>query len=231
MSDVPRLGILGGTFDPIHRGHVAIAEAARVLASLDRVLLIPAHVPPHRRTPPTASPYHRFAMVALALTDHEGLQASDAELHTAAPSYTDATLQRFTDDGYAPTQLFFITGADAFAEIASWHGYPALLDRAHFIVISRPGYAIDEISQQVPECRARIRDLGLAGDPAPDPQMLTVTSAGPVIFMMRASTPDISSREVRRRLSSGEPLGGLVAPRVEEYIQRHGLYRPSSDGR
>ena len=126
MKTAARLGLLGGTFDPIHVGHVAAADAARTALGLDRVLLLPSHVPPHRPQP-VASAHHRFAMVALAVADHDGLEASDLELTAPGPSYTAATLRRLRDQGFDPSQLFFITGADAFAEIATLARLPELL--------------------------------------------------------------------------------------------------------
>src|SRR5574340_779134 len=139
MSDPPSIGVLGGTFDPIHVGHLDAADAARQALSLDRVLVVPASDPPHRPDDPRASVFHRFALVSLAIADRPTFLASDLELQQPGPSYTSLTLQRLASLGYEPSNLFFIVGADAFAEIATWYDYPALLDRAHFAVVTRPG--------------------------------------------------------------------------------------------
>src|SRR3954454_3904890 len=120
MTFGARLGILGGTLDPVHVGHVETALAARDALSLDRVLLLPSRVPPHRPHQPHASIFHRFAMAALAVNGLDALEASDAELAMPGPSYTADTLDRFHAEGLAGSQIFFIIGADAFAEIETW---------------------------------------------------------------------------------------------------------------
>src|SRR4030095_3769354 len=118
MSADTRVGLLGGTFDPIHLGHLETASAARRALQLDSVCLLPSNVPPHRSQQPTASSHHRFAMTALAVNGLDGLRASDIELSVSGPSYTAETLTRFSQaTGLAVREIFFITGADAFAEI------------------------------------------------------------------------------------------------------------------
>ena len=129
VGHIERLGLLGGTFDPIHMGHLDAAVAARSALALDEVWLVPSRVPPHRHERPHSSPFHRFAMVALAVQEADHLVASDLELGVDGPSYTSGTLERLAAAGWAPWQLFFITGADAFAEIDTWMNYPALLDQ------------------------------------------------------------------------------------------------------
>ncbi len=138
MSPTVRVGLLGGTLDPIHLGHIEAAAAARRALDLDRVYTLPSHLPPHRSQQPVASGYHRFAMTALAVNGVDGLTASDVELRTPGPSYTADTLSRFRErSGLSAAQIFFITGADAFAEIETWYRYPEVLDLAHFVVVSR----------------------------------------------------------------------------------------------
>src|SRR5262249_39122927 len=123
-----RMGLIGGTFDPVHYGHLDAADAARLALGLDEVTFIPAHVPPHRSAQPRASAFHRFALLALALAGRSGYHASDLELGRQGPSFTVDTLRDLHRQGWSPAQLFFIIGADAFAEIATWHEYPAVLD-------------------------------------------------------------------------------------------------------
>jgi nicotinate-nucleotide adenylyltransferase len=211
-----RIGILGGTLDPIHCGHLAAAAAARDAFDLPRVLVIPSHVPPHRPVQPVASPYHRFAMAALAVSGMPRVEACDDELRAEGPSYTADTLERLHRRGYVPPQIFFVTGADAFAEIATWKRYPQVLDLAHFVVVSRPGYAIDALAERLPDLRARMR-------PAAAPAR---TDGSTLIFLLQAPTPDVSSTTVRERLRRGEPLAGLVPPLVETHIRQHHLYDP-----
>src|SRR5262245_61096779 len=128
MTTRLRLGLLGGTFDPIHYGHLDAADAAQHALQLDEVHFIPSHDPPHRPSDPRASGFHRFALVGLALSGHARYRASDLELRRDGPSYTADTLRAMRAEGVSPSQIFFILGADAFAEIATWREFPAVLD-------------------------------------------------------------------------------------------------------
>src|SRR3954452_25161047 len=119
-----RIGILGGTFDPIHLGHLDTALAAQKALHLDRVLLLPSGMPPHRQEQPSASRFHRFAMTALTANGVDGVIVSDLEIGEGGPSYTFDTLRRVHLSGIGAAQIFFITGADAFAEIETWSRYP-----------------------------------------------------------------------------------------------------------
>lgn len=213
-----RVGLLGGTFDPIHQGHLDLARAARARLGLDTVWLVPSHVPPHRPQP-HASVFHRFAMVALAAAGETWLVACDMELHEPGPSFTSHTLARLADAGHQPTQIFFLTGADAFAEIASWRDYPALLDRAHFAVVSRPGLPARDLRERMPGLAARMVDV---------PERLGASPPQVSILLVDAATADISSTEVRRRVAAGEPLDGRVPAAVERHVRRHDLYRSAA---
>jgi nicotinate (nicotinamide) nucleotide adenylyltransferase len=147
MRSASRIGILGGTFDPVHLGHIETARTACGALDLDEVLVLPSGTPPHRQTP-AVSRYHRFAMTALAVTGVERLRISDLEIGEEAASYTFDTLARLRARGLSASQIFFITGADAFAEIATWSRYPEVLDMAHFVVVSRPGCRATELRQR-----------------------------------------------------------------------------------
>ena len=151
-----RVGILGGMFDPIHNGHLDVIAAAHAALQLDEIFVVPANVPPHRAAP-VASSYHRFAMVALAIAGREECRATDLELREAGPSYTSDTLRRFQSQGFDPADLFFIIGADAFLEIATWKNYPALLELSHFAVISRSGVSVGELPVRLPSLASRMR--------------------------------------------------------------------------
>ncbi len=212
-----RVGILGGTFDPVHEGHLAAADAALRALSLDRVLFIPSHQPPHRPATPRASAFHRFAMVSLAVASRDQFAASDLELQRPGPSFTADTLRELHGSGLGPLQLFFIAGTDAFAEIASWREYPALLDLAQFVVIARPGQSFDALRDRVPELAPRMRPVGDGRDVPPD-------GGSCAVFLVNAATPDVSSTEIRERAARGLSLAGLVAPEVERHIRKHGLY-------
>lgn len=212
------IGVLGGTLDPIHCGHLAAAAAARDAFDLPRVLVMPSRVPPHRSAQPVASAFHRFAMTALAVSGSPRLEACDDELRADGPSYTASTLERLQAKGHRASQIFFITGADAFAEIATWKRYPAVLDLAHFVVVSRPGYAIETLAERLPDLRSRMRRAG-----APS------RTDGPLIFLLEAPTPEISSTAIRERLGRGQSLAGLVPPLVETHIHQHRLYSRAAD--
>ena len=222
MSRAARIGILGGTLDPVHVGHIDAALAAREALGLDRVLLVPAHVPPHRSEPAT-SPFHRFAMAAIAVNAVDGLAASDLELLAPGPSYTADTLLRLRESlGLGASQIFFITGADAFAEIETWSRYPAFLDLAHFVVVSRPGVALPALRRRLPALKDRMRlprvaraGVAAAGGETPHETW---------IFLVDAPTPDVSSTDIRRRIAERRPLSGLVPPGVEHHIAQHALY-------
>ena len=210
---IRRVGILGGTLDPIHCGHLDLGAAVEDALELTSLLVIPANRPPHR-PPPDASGFHRFAMVALAVAGRAGWQASDLELTYDAPSYTSTTLQRLHARGYHPAELFFVIGADAFAEIRTWRDYPEMLEGTHFAVVSRPRCPVSELRERLPELAVRLVDASLKGQ-APTP-----TS----IFLIDAPTADVSSTAIRQRLFAGQPISGLVAPSVEQHIEQHGLY-------
>ena len=214
-----RLGLFGGTFDPVHIGHLAAAEAVRDALRLDEVWLLASHVPPHRPQP-AASVHHRFAMVALAVQDRSALRASDFELLAAGPSYTSATLSRLHAAGWGPSQLFFIAGADAFAEIATWRDYPHFLDAAHFVVVNRGGRSPDPAAAAAAAAGRRVRAVrqGMSSD-VEDGQT-------PAVFLVDHATPDVSSTTIRDRASRGLPVAGMVPRPVERHIRRHGLYVP-----
>lgn len=206
-----RTGVFGGTFDPIHTGHLDVAFAARRALGLDRVEVMPARWPPHRSRP-AASAAHRFAMAALAVQEHAGLVVSDFEMEADGPSYTSATLDRLASRGIDLTKLFFITGADAFRDIASWKDYPSILDRTHFVVVSRPGCAAPTLPHLLPDLAGRMIET-----PCEIP-------ARPGIFLVDAPTAPVSSTSVRDRLARRESIDGLVPPAVKTYIETQDLY-------
>jgi nicotinate-nucleotide adenylyltransferase len=212
-----RIGILGGTLDPVHTGHLEAASVARDALALDVVQLMPSMTPPHRQLHPHASAFHRFAMVALAVAERPGLLASDDELCREGPSYTSDTLARWHARGFAPTELFFVLGSDAFADIAAWHHYPDVLDAAHFVVVARPGTSLADLREHLPALDSRMtRDVSSITNPS------RVT---PGIVLLSASTADVSSTEIRRRVGAGKPIDGLTPRVVIAHIERHQLYK------
>jgi nicotinate-nucleotide adenylyltransferase len=214
MTRRAQLGLLGGTFDPIHNGHLGAARAAQRALRLDGVRIIPAARPPHRPDSPRASEYHRLEMIRRAIAGDAGWEVCDLELRREGPSYTVDTLSAFHREGLTPLQICFITGADAFAEIETWHRYPDVLDAAHFAVITRPGFSLDILRQRLPSLASRMVMPAAIAD-----------SSTPRIVLVEAETPDVSSTDLRRRAARGEALDGLVPPAVAAYISHNQLYR------
>jgi len=212
------LGVLGGTFDPIHNGHIAAGRQAQAALQLDGVTLVPSRVPPHRTAGLGASPDARLAMAQLAAAEQPGWTASDIELKREGPSYTFDTL---TELGATSTwKFFFIIGADAFAEIATWSRYPAVLDLAHFAVVARPGITLDSLQKRLPDLAQRMTTLDSFKPQASSPKPGDKTR----IILIETNTPDLSSTEIRRRVRTGVSIHGLVPESVAAYISTHRLY-------
>lgn len=214
-----RLGILGGTFDPVHFGHLDAADAARTAMALDTVLLVPSHDPPHKPLDPRASAFHRFAMASLAVSDRPSFAVSDLELLRPGPTYTIDTLQALHGQGWAPSQLFFVIGADAFADIATWRSFPAVAEAANFIVIGRPGSTLEGALNRAPSLRSRVRPAGPHAE----------ENAATGVFLVEARTRDVSSTAIRERLAARQPITGLVPPSVAHHILTHHLYGADDD--
>jgi nicotinate-nucleotide adenylyltransferase len=214
-----RLGLFGGTFDPVHVGHLDVAEAARRALALDEVLLMPANVPPHRASPRASAP-HRFAMAALAIAGREGLGLLDLEMLSQEPSYTTTTLDRLAlrlrsgePGGLDLRSVFLITGADAFRDIGTWKDYPAILDRCQFVVVSRPDCPVGSLHAALPA----LADRMVAASPG-------LTPSRPSIVLVDAPTAPVSSTDIRRRLAGNQSVAGMVPDLVARHIERHGLY-------
>jgi nicotinate-nucleotide adenylyltransferase len=195
-----RLGVLGGTFDPMHNGHVAAAEAAVDCANLDEVVFVPTGNPPHR-PPAEATPVQRLDMCRLATADDPRFAVSDIEVTRAGPSYTLDTLWALR--GANPhAELFLVLGWDAAAQLRSWYRPDEVLAIAPIVVVTRPG-------RNAP-AEADIRSAGL--DPAR-------------IVLCPRPTPSVSGSEIRRAIAAGKSVAGMVPPAVERYIAAHHLYR------
>jgi nicotinate-nucleotide adenylyltransferase len=215
-----RIGILGGTFDPVHCGHLDMGDAAALALGLTRVYVLTANVPPHRPQP-LASSFHRFAMVSMAVAGRPGWRASELEVRFEPPSYTSTTLRRFRERGFAPHELFFVLGADAFADIEAWHDYPAILTAANFAVVARPGFPVDEMAGKLPRLAARMVRAPVEG----------ASLREPAIVLIGASTAGVSSTAIRQHRAAGESIAGLVPPSVQQHIEQHGLYTAVAPGR
>jgi len=194
-----RVGVLGGTFDPIHRGHLAAAQAALDCAGLDRVLLVPTGRPPHRRGA-VASADQRLEMCRLAVNGDPRFAVSDVEIRREGLSYTADTLQQLKHE-HPSDELYLVLGWDAARLFTTWHQPDVVLRLASVIVVTRPGNAIPDAPS--------LNDAGL--DPAS-----TVLCARP--------TPDISGSALRRAIAAGEPVGDRLPEAVERYIAKNHLY-------
>ncbi len=223
--DRPRkIALFGGSFDPIHVGHLAVARAAQRRFQLDEVHFIPSGRPPHKHRHILAPFPHRFAMVALACADHPHFVASLAEagpdLSGRQVFYSIETVRHFRRVFHHPSdRLFFILGADSFLEIPTWKEYEALLNSCDFIVASRPGFRTDALRLVIPP--------ELLGRPAPGarPDSRSIALRRTTVHLLDTVTSHVSATEVRRRRRHGQPIHGLVPVRVEEYIGKQALYR------
>jgi nicotinate-nucleotide adenylyltransferase len=194
-----RVGILGGTFDPIHYGHLAAGEDARVAVGLREVLFIPCGDPYHKPELYASSGEDRFEMVCLAIASNPAFRASQVEIDRPGPSYTIDTVRALRRE-HPDTEFHVILGADAMSELPQWKRHRALLDEARFIVVSRPGTTWDDL-RRLPE------------DYLKSAHLLNIPAV------------DVSSSEIRQRVRRGEPIRYLVPPAVEQYIANRGLYR------
>jgi nicotinate-nucleotide adenylyltransferase len=213
------VALFGGTFDPVHAGHIAVAHAAQRRFHLDAIYFIPSSRPPHKSKPALTPFVHRYAMVALACADHEGFYPSLAEaaVDGVAPHvfYSIDTVRRFRRE-HPDDHLYFIVGADQFLEIPTWKSYEALLDSCDFIIASRPGFRLDALRLVIPP--EKLARMG-----APDPHRIALRKS--VVYLLTTVSSHISSTEVRHRLGRRQTIHGLVPGRVEEYILGQALYR------
>ena len=194
-----RAVLLGGTFDPLHVGHLVVARQVRLALAADEVWLIPAGDPPHRRTAAAAA--DRLAMVVAVADVDPGLRVLDLEVRRLGPSYTSDTLDALAR-AHPDVEQWFVLGADAAREIRGWHALGHLFETANFVLVNREG---------VPEM-TRLEALGLGFDP-------TRTR------LVRVDSPPVSATDIRRRAAAGEALDGLVPPPVAACIAARSLYR------
>jgi nicotinate-nucleotide adenylyltransferase len=225
-GSIPSVGVLGGTFDPVHFGHLHAAERARRVFSLPLVLLVPCATPPHKSRPDLTPPEHRLAMLRAAAGEREGLEVSDIEIVRGGVSYTIETL-RALSAGPGRRRPLLILGVDALREIGTWYRHDELLREFDLIAVDRPreGDAPVAAAEALPpEAGARIVAV-----PCEDGAGAVLDSGreatGGRIYRVRIPPLALSSSRVRAAASAGLPLSGLVPSAVARYIQRQGLYR------
>jgi nicotinate-nucleotide adenylyltransferase len=230
------LAFFGGTFDPIHRGHIAVAESATKRFELGKILFVPAELPPHKQNQTFAGFPHRMAMVALATEGHSTFVPSDMEAllyaQTGKPNYSLETIRKLKSELKKADKLYFLIGIDAFLDIARWHRPVELLRECEFIVANRPGYSLGDIAGALPEelrpkdevlKAARKSSAGLASSGA------VMAFSGAVIHLLEDVSERVSSTQLRAAAaSSGRRLEGYVGDGVAEYIRKTRLYRAES---
>ena len=225
------IAIFGGTFDPIHRGHLAVARAAQEQFDLGRVYFVPADVPPHKQRRMVTAFYHRYAMVALGTAGHASFVPSLLEAPAAdalrAPSYSIDTVRRLRAVLPKRDRLFFLIGIDAFLEIGSWHKAEELLQEIEFIVVSRPGFSLSDVADALPEglrpaasIRRPFQETPAGGD---------LVLGRVVIHVLPEVRERVSATQLRSAAGKGRSLGKLVPGPVAEYIRKMRLYRQAAE--
>lgn len=198
-----KIGVMGGTFDPIHNGHLAIASLVKRQLALDEVVFIPDNIPPHKMSKHWSSALDRYKMTELGIEGHPGFVISDLELKRAGISYTYDTL-RYLQETYGDRdEFFFIIGADSLVELHTWHKAEELIKLCKFVAVTRPGFGLS-----MEKTLAEFKKQGVNN----------------IIWV---ETPEfaVSSTEIRKRVQAGQPIANLVPKAVAEYIRQTDLYR------
>lgn len=233
------IGLFGGTFDPIHNGHLALARAAQERCELGRIHFVPASVPPHKQRQPLAPYGHRYAMVVLATMAEKGFVPSLLEEPEAVPAnlgggkkpahaapganYSIDTVRRLKQTLKRADRLFFLMGIDAFNEIASWHDPEALLHECEFIVASRPGYSLADVANALPQS---LRPKAAVTKPfAKQPAKGDLVLPGVTLHLLDGVNSNVSATAIREAAAGKRPLTRFVDPAVAEYIRKMALYQ------
>ncbi|NTW05861.1 MAG: nicotinate-nucleotide adenylyltransferase [Peptococcaceae bacterium] len=198
-----KIGIMGGTFDPIHYGHLVTAEIARHSFGLERVIFIPAGIPPHKDNSAVADYLHRFNMLKIAIESNSYFELSDIEIERQGPSYTFDTVSCLKEI-WPATEFYFISGADAVLEILTWHRASDLLEICFFIAATRPGFSLENLKSVLKALSAEYIDK---------------------ILLLEVPALAISSSDIRHRVGLGLPIKYLLPEKVERYIFDNSLYQ------
>ena len=218
------IALFGGTFDPIHSGHLRAARAAARKYRLARILFVPSGNPPHKVPDGLTAFAHRYAMVALACADDRRFFPSllEAPRRDGRRHYSIRTVRAVRKTLGPKDRLYFLIGVDAFLDLPHWHQYRRLLDLVNFIVVSRPGYSSEEIRKALPRELLRPAKLGKLAD--------TIRLRQTRLRILEGVDVPIASRDIRQAIRAGRRVTGLVPPLVEQYILKERLYRPGKPG-
>ncbi len=215
-----QIGLFGGTFNPIHLGHLRSAEEIQESLQLQQIVFIPSANPPHKEGRDIISPLHRIEMVNLAIAGNPAFSASEIEIRRPGKSYSIETIDRFKEMQGSGLTLFFIMGMDAFTEIVTWKDYVSLFYRCNFVVTTRPGYAVTSLETILPS--------DVAGEFFYIPEEDRFSHISNFSLYFRDITPlNISSSVIRRRIKEKKSVRYLLPQAVVEYIKLHGLYKDS----
>ncbi len=245
------IGLFGGSFDPIHRGHLALAQAAAERCDLRQVLFVPANIPPHKQKQPLTAFIHRYTMVALATEDEKHFKPSLLEapefatnrgenaaggqrersarnVKAEAVNYSIDTVRRLKQTLKKSDRLFFLIGIDAFHDVAKWREARALLGECDFIVASRPGYSLRDVAESLPEDS---RPAAAVSRPFhKQPARGDLVLPGVTLHLLEGVNQSVSATTIREAAAQGKPLARWLDARVADYIRKHGLYRAAKRG-
>lgn len=213
-----RVGILGGTFDPIHYGHLEIAKGVQQFFGCDKIYLMPAYTPPHKAKNAISSAYHRYAMAALATSEMEKIIVCSLELESPSQPFTVQTIAQLKKTLGAKTKLFFIIGADLFCDLNNWWKHQELIHACHIVVVKRPGYKID-LAERSLALNIPIEDL------CGQESFLESNLEKPAIFYINLAELNISASNIRLAIAKREPVNKWVPLSVVSYITKYQLYQ------
>ena len=237
------IGLFGGTFDPIHRGHIALAQAALEQCKLNRIYFVPANIPPHKQQQPLSHFSHRYAMVTLATANEKAFVPSLLEAPeqlagvptittgsrnkknepVAKPNYTIETVRRLKQSLKKIDTVFLLIGIDAFDQIAQWHEAEALFRECEFVVASRPGFSLADVANALPE---RLRPRAEVTKPFQKQAAKgDLVLSGATIHLLEHVHQNVSATAIREAAAAGKPLGKFVDPAVADYIKKMGLFK------